>query len=326
MRPVATLALAYMLVTLPAAAEVTTVNISHHPGIGYVTGPVMSHEKLVEKQAEKLGLGRVAATYRISGGATQSMELVISGSVDFALAGLTPVIIAWAKTKGEILGVAGANTADLVLVTNQDRIKSIKDFTPSDRIAVPAIKTSMQAVALSMLAERELGDPKKLDPITVAVQHPEAVAAILSRRSEITAHFASPPFFAQELKEKGVHQITSLEEIIGSPASIAVAIARVKFRRNNPKVFQAVFNAIAEANDFITQNSRRAAEIYVMTAKSKVPVEEIERQISKENVYTLTPTGVMKFADFMHRTGLIAQRPGSWKEVFFDTVHHFPGN
>ena len=29
MRPVATLALAYMLVTLPAAAEVTTVNISH---------------------------------------------------------------------------------------------------------------------------------------------------------------------------------------------------------------------------------------------------------------------------------------------------------
>ena len=100
----------------------------------------------------------------------------------------------------------------------------------------------------------------------------------------------------------------------------------MKFRRNNPKVFQAVFNAIAEANDFITQNPRRAAEIYVTTAKSKVPVEEIERQISKENVYTLTPTGVMKFADFMHRTGLIAQRPGSWKEVFFDTVHHFPGN
>ena len=33
MRPVATLALAYMLVTLPAAAEVTTVNISHHPGL-----------------------------------------------------------------------------------------------------------------------------------------------------------------------------------------------------------------------------------------------------------------------------------------------------
>ena len=51
-----------------------------------------------------------------------------------------------------------------------------------------------------------------------------------------------------------------------------------------------------------------------------------DQSVGKENVYTLTPTGVMKFADFMHRTGLIAQRPGSWKEVFFDTVHHFPGN
>jgi len=326
LKPLATLVLACALAASPAAAEVTTVNISHHPGIGYLTGPVMSHEKLVEKHAEKLGLGRITTTYRISGGATQSMELVISGTVDFAIAGLTPVIIAWAKTKGEILGVAGANTADLVLVTNQDRIKSIKDFTSNDRIAVPAVRTSMQAVALSMLAERVLGDPKKLDPITVAVQHPEAVAAILSQRSEITAHFASPPFFSQELKDPGVHRITSMEEIIGNPASIAVAIARVKFRRDNPKVFQAVFNAIAEANDFITKNPRRAAEIYVAAAKSKVPVDELERQISKENVYTLTPTGVMKFADFMHRTGLIAQRPASWKDVFFDTVHHLPGN
>ena len=78
-----------------------------------------------------------------------------------------------------------ADTADLVLVTNQARITA-------DRIAVPAIKSSMQAVALAMMAERELGDPKKLDPITVSIQHPDALAALLSRRSEITAHSASP--------------------------------------------------------------------------------------------------------------------------------------
>jgi hypothetical protein len=67
-------------------------------------------------------------------------------------------------------------------------------------------------------------------------------------------------------------------------------------------------------------------EIYVEEAKSKVPLDELERQISKENVYTLTPTGVTKFADFMYRTGMIQQRPASWKEIFFDTVHNLPGN
>ncbi len=326
MKIIVAVALGVVLIVGSAAAEVGTVNVSYHPGIGYLTGPIMSHEKLVEKHAEKLGLGRVSTTYRLSGGATQSMELVISGTVDFAIAGLTPVIIAWAKTKGEILGVSAANTADLVLVTNQDRIKSVKDFTSADRIAVPAIKSSMQAVALSMAAERELGDPKKLDPITVSVQHPEAVAALLSRRTEITAHFASPPFFGQELKDPGIHRITSVEEVIGSPVSIAAVIARVKFRKDNPRVFQAVFNAIAEANEFITKHPRRAAEIYVSMAKSKVPVEELERQISKENVYTLTPTGVMKFAEFMYRTGLIQQKPGSWRDIFFDTAHHLAGN
>ncbi len=319
------LLLVILLAAGPAAAEVTTVNISHHPGVGYLTGPVMSHERLVEKHAERLGLGKVTTTYRISGGATQSIELVVSGTVDFAIAGLTPVIIAWAKTKGEILGVAAANTADLVLVTNQARIKSIKDFTPNDRIAVPAVKSSMQAVALAMAAEKAFGDPKKLDPITVAVQHPEAVAAILSRRMEITAHFASPPFFVQELMDPAVHKVTTMVEIIGGPASIATMIAKVKFRKENPKVFQAVFNALGEATDFITKNPRRAAEIYVAVSKSRLPLDAVEKEI-RLNTYTLTPSGVMTFADFMHRTGMISQRPGSWKELFFDVAHQLPGN
>ena len=319
------LTLTWMILAATAAAEVAEVNISYHPGVGYLSGPIMNHEKLVEKHAEKVGLGRVTTTYRISGGATQSMELVISGTVDFAIAGLTPVIIAWAKTKGDILGVAAANTADLVLVTNQARIRSVKDFTSNDRIAVPAVKSSMQAIALAMAAEKAFGDPKKLDPITVSMQHPDAVAAILSKRSEITAHFASPPFFVQELKDPAVHKITTMEEIIGGPASIAAMIARVKFRRDNPKVFQAVFAALSDANEFITRNPRRAAEIYVTVAKSKLGIDDVEKEI-KDNTYTLTPTGVMKFADFMHRAGMIPQKPASWKEIFFDVAHHLPGS
>ncbi len=325
MKIILLVASAWLILGTPVAAEVNTVNLSHHTGIGYLSPVVMNAEKLVEKHAEKLGLGRVTATYRISGGATQSMEAVISGSVDFAIAGVTPVLVAWSKTNGEILGVAGASTSDLVLVTNQSRIRSIKDFTPKDRIALPAVKTSMQAIVLAMAAEKEFGDPKKLDPLTVSMQHPDAVAALLSRQSEITAHFASTPFFGQELKEPGMRRVMGMEEVIGGPASVAVMIAKVKFRKDNPKTFHAVYNALAEANEFITNNPRRAAEIYVSAARSKSSVEAIEKQV-RENVYTLTPTGVMKFAEFMARAGMLAQKPGSWKEVFYDVVHHLPGN
>ncbi len=89
MKIVLLVASAWLILGTPVAAEVNTVNLSHHTGIGYLSPVVMNAEKLVEKHAEKLGLGRVTATYRISGGATQSMEAVISGSVDFAMAGVT---------------------------------------------------------------------------------------------------------------------------------------------------------------------------------------------------------------------------------------------
>lgn len=88
---------------------------------------------------------------------------------------------------------------------------------------------------------------------------------------------------------------------------------------------EAVFDALAEANAFITKNPRRAAEIYVTEARSKLSVDEIERQI-RENTYTTTPTGVMKFADFMYRTGTIPRKPAPWKDVFFDVAHGLPGN
>jgi NitT/TauT family transport system substrate-binding protein len=98
-----------------------------------------------------------------------------------------------------------------------------------------------------------------------------------------------------------------------------------EWRKDNPKLFQAVVLTLAEAGELITKKPRRAAEICVAASKSKLSVDEIERQI-RESVYTTTPTGVMRFADFMHRPGMIPQKPASWKDVFFDGALSLPGN
>jgi hypothetical protein len=79
------------------------------------------------------------------------------------------------------------------------------------------------------------------------------------------------------------------------------------------------------AERLITKNPRGAAEIYVAVSKSRLSVDAVEKEI-RLNTYTLTPSGVMTFADFMHRTRMISQRPGSWKEIFFDVAHQLPGN
>ena len=42
--------------------------------------------------------------------------------------------------------------------------------------------------------------------------------------------------------------------------------------------------------------------------------------------YTITPSGVMQYADFMFAHGLIKVKPASWKDVFFPEVHDRPGS
>ena len=74
-----------------------------------------------------------------------------------------------------------------MLLVRDPAIKSIKDFKDNHRIAMPAVKVSMQAIMLQMAAAKEFGDAKfnALDHLTVSMAHPDATAAMLGGQSEI---------------------------------------------------------------------------------------------------------------------------------------------
>src|SRR5205085_1694119 len=78
-----------------------------------------------------------------------------------------------------------------------------------DKIALPAVKVSIQAVTLQMAAEKVFGEGQqnRLDSLTVSMSHPDAQVALLSGASEVTAHFSSPPFQYQQLKKPGIHTV-----------------------------------------------------------------------------------------------------------------------
>ena len=70
------------------------------------------------------------------------------------------LITLWDKTQGTSFEVRNLR-AELAAVPAQHRhpdVKSIKDFTERDRIAVPWIKVSVQAVLLQMAAAAAYGD------------------------------------------------------------------------------------------------------------------------------------------------------------------------
>ena len=94
---------------------------------------------------------------------------LISGALHFAAQGAPSMILLWDKTRGQIKGVAAMTTYPLYLISRNPDVKTVKDFTAKDKIAVPSIKISTQAIMLQMAAATAFGDKDfaKLDVFTV---------------------------------------------------------------------------------------------------------------------------------------------------------------
>ena len=125
----------------------------------------------------------------------------------------------------------GAGFLPLYLNAINPKIKTIKDFTSSDRIALPAVKASIQALLLQMAASQAFGEDKHaaLDHLTVGLSHPQAIAALLSG-TEITAHFAASPFQDQELIDRRVRRLLNSYDILGGPATLNSLYSTSTFR------------------------------------------------------------------------------------------------
>lgn len=246
--------------------------------------------------------------------------------------GVGPFTTLWAKTKGnlDVKGVCGMNVMPLYLNTRNPNVKTIKDFTEKDKIALPAVKVSIQAVTLQMAAEKIWGEGNhgKLDSLTVTMAHPDGQAALLSGSSEITGHFSSPPFQYQQLKVPGIHTVLNSYDVLGGPATFNVVWTTSKFRNDNPRTYAAFVAAYEEANAIINRDKRAVAEFYLKAANDKKStVEDILTMLNDPNIeYTMTPKNVMKYVGFLYKVGSIKAKPVSWKDMFFPNVHNLPGS
>jgi NitT/TauT family transport system substrate-binding protein len=336
MRLARTLALlvgAAVLLCGPAVrAEVSEVRISKGYGVHFMPMYVIEHEKLLEKQAAKMGLGQIKTTWSIIDGGNLINDAMLSGSLDIASIGVPGFLTLWAKAKGtprlEVIGLSAVSLGSMYLNTSKPDIKTLADFTSADKIALPGIKTSYAAVVLQMMVAKQFGDANyaKLDPLTVGMPYPEAVAAMLSGKTEIDAHVASPPFSFLELDHPGIHRVFNSAEVFG-PTMVIMTHTTRSFYEKNPKLSAAFIAAVGEAAEIIAKDKRAAARMYNDMATVKTSEDEILRILNDPDThFTSTPQGFMLFAEFMHRVGTIKVKPDSWKDAFVPEIGDRPGN
>jgi NitT/TauT family transport system substrate-binding protein len=306
---------------------------------------VMQHDRLIERVAEAMGLGEMAVQWTEPGN-DDPLAALVAGQSDLAAADLAPFVqAADASTGGaaEIRGLGAIAQRPFVLVTRNPAIRTIRDFGSASRIAVPpphpalfaggkagrAKAESGPALMLQMAAAQEWGAEHydKLDRLTVARPDAAAAAALLAGRGDIDTHFSRTPYADLELADPAIRRVMDSFDVAG-PHSAAVLATTTRFRVANPMLCAAILSALQQAGELIAKEPGAAAEIYAAMVKNQdISLEDLTDLIGDPDfAFGAAPAGIMRLADFLHRTGRTNRLPLSWRELFLPEAHDLPGS
>jgi NitT/TauT family transport system substrate-binding protein len=315
------------------AQEITNVVLLIQHGLPYTPIMAMNEMKLVEKHAAKAGLPNIKVEYRSLGGTSALIDSLLAGQMHAGVVGVPSIITLWARTAGtpqEVRGLCSVNSTPYMLVTNNKDVKTLRDFSTKDKIALPAVKISVQAVCLQMAAAKEWGDAEyaRLDQLTISRAHPEAAAAVISGNTEINSHFAVAPYYFQEEATPGVRRILKSYDTLGGPATNGLLMTTKAFRDQNPKIAGAIVAALDEAHAFVIAQPNDAAEIYLKATNDKSGDQARFAMMIKDpdNIWTTAPQKTMSFADFMHKVGSVKRLASDWKDLFLPEAHALHGS
>src|SRR5215471_5517346 len=331
-RALAGAALAIGLLQAPAQAQQKMeVTLSRQPGIFYMPSHIMEKLKLIEKHAASLGVSGVATKWiTFSGGGAQT-DALLAGGVDILNTGTGNLLLLWDRTRGGVKGIVATSAQPMTLISRDPNIKSLKDIGPNDKIAVPTVKVSTQAIVLQIAAGELFGADQwsKLDANTVQLGHPDAYAALTNPQHEVRSHFSIPPFTFLEMKNvPGAHVVLYSPDVMGGPLSQAQFFTTTKFAEANPKIVQAVRDATKEAHDLIRSDTRTAVEIYKEVTGDKTSVEDLLDLLKQPGMmeWNLEPQGTMKFAAHLFKTGTLKTQPKAWTDYYLPVAHDLKGS
>ena len=308
-----------------ARAESTIIGFAQQQSIGYLQFDVIKHEHLLEKRAAESGLPNLNVSWVTFSGPDMMNDALLSDAVDVVAGGVPGLLTIWGRTHGtarEVRGVSLLTQGVSKLNTNNPAIHSLRDLTPTSRIALPAVRVSIQAVVLEMAAAQMFGleNYKKFDAQTQTLTPSDSSTGLLSGAGGFDCAFTPPPFPALQLRDPKIHTILTSFDVMGeSTASVLWTLK--EFHDANPKLFQALVDSLKTASVFINEHRREAIAYYIADTHASLTVDQLVAVTEEpHSSYGVTPVGVEKMAAFMATTGALKSPPASWKDVFFPEI------
>jgi NitT/TauT family transport system substrate-binding protein len=323
---------AALLLASRAYAQVPEVRFARQYSMGYLQFNVIEHEHLIQKHAALLGIPEVKVSGVRFNGPTMMNDALLSDSVDIVGGSPNGMYALWSKTTGtprEVRAIGALVTLSYAITTTDPDIKTIADLGKCKRIPVPSVKVSSPAVTIQMAAAKLYGlkEFDRFDSLTVNMSPADATIALLSGAGDIDCAVALPPYMQRQLEDPRVHVVTTSFDMSGGPTTYTVAYTSTRFHDKNPKLYQAVYDALAEATDRVANDIATASRYWIEDSESKLTVDFVAAAGSGKDVkWTMVPEATLQQAAFMYDVGTIKVKPKSWKDYFFPEAYGLPGS
>jgi sulfonate transport system substrate-binding protein len=318
----------------PAVRAQTPLSVTfvQQRGLLYLPVDMMVSGGVLQKEADKLGLGKIDASVTTLSGPGPVIDTILSGAADYGTAALPSLVTLWEKTRGrasEVRAVGTVSNGAMTLYTINPDIKTFADFTESDRIAVPTVGLSFNAMMLQMAAEQQWKDPHRLDHLTVSLGHPDAVAALSAGygKAIITAHVGVQPYTEQGLRLPGAHVVADSRQVFGGTITQITLLATKATKEKNPLLFKAVANALEEAIRVANADKHAAAMLWKQAQNAPDSIDSIVHLLDDPGFeFTSQPHRIAYFTAFLNRIGSMKTVLGDWKELFWETAYDQKGD
>lgn len=273
----------------------SSIIIAEQYGLAYAPLQIMKEKKFLEtiSPGTEVHWVRLANTAAIR-------EAVLSGDLDAGFLGIPPFLLARDKKMPWKIAT-GLSRAPLGLVVNDASIRTLEDFTPQTRLALPQ-PGSIQHILLCMALEKQTGDYAALDSVLVSMKHPDGMNALLS--DAVEGHFSSPPYIFQEEDQEGFSLLLSGEEAMGGSFSFIVGMVTEDFYQSHPELYSDYLKALKMSVDFI--NNQRDESLEILSEVYDMDSEILRDYLSRPGmVFETEIHGLQQFIDFMEARGMI---------------------
>lgn len=269
---------------------------------------VMQQEQLLEKQAQKDGLGDVKLTTKYLTTAVSGNEAIVAGQLDLVFAGVQTFIKVNDKNPGQFRLIDGWMHSDIWMVCHDPKVKSLKDIK-DQKIAVTHATLSPMLVSARMMAAKEFGDKEwnRFQPNVVAITPTSnQFKMIASKSPEVQCALPGMPFQNVMVDTGGAHVVARSNDY-GVPGSISGVWASSEWLKNNPQLAKSFLKAKDQARQMFEKNPRKYIESWI--TQDQVPgadVDNLLRQLKDSRVVWLRDMEPIKlYGEFFHKTGFI---------------------